>query len=131
MDKNILTPIQSWSFPPEFSPGIQPTRLVSGEENIKQSLQILFSTLRGERIHRFDYGFPFREMAFETQTLSMQVYITNSIKQAVALFEPRVKLEDVVIDEEKAGEGIWKILLVYTILQNGEKDTLTYTWNTI
>lgn len=131
MNEDILNSVRSWSFPPEFSPDIQPTRLVSSKENIKQSLQILFSTLRGERVHRPEYGFPFREMVFETNTLSTQVRVKDSIKQAVARFEPRVRLEEIIINELKAQDGIWEILLTYTIIQSGENDSLTYAWDNI
>lgn len=128
MSDEVVKPIRSWSFPLEFSPKINPTHMVSGEENIRQSLQILFSTVLGERIHRPDYGYSFREIAFESNMLSTRVLIINNIKRAVALHEPRIRVDQVLIDNRQSIEGILEIQLHYTIVQNEMKDFLAYSF---
>lgn len=131
MDEDMPILMRSWSFPPEFSPDIRPTKLVSGKENVRQSLLILFSTRPGERVYRPEYGFSFEEIMFEPNTLGSKTRILNSIKRAVARFEPRVRLNQVRINEEKALEGTWEIELNYTLVSNGEEDSLTYVFSRI
>lgn len=131
MNEDMPILMRSWCFPPEFSPDSQPTKLVSGRENIRQSLLILFSTRLGERIYRPDYGFSFEEIVFDPITLGSKTRIIKSIKQAVARFEPRIRLKQVQINDEKALNGTLEIELVYTILSNEEEDSFTYVFNKI
>ena len=39
---------RGWSFPPRFTPGGAAVAMVSDEEDIQQSLGLLFATRRGE-----------------------------------------------------------------------------------
>lgn len=125
MDEDRVLPIRSWSFPPHFSAGIRPTRLVSGKENIRQSLTILFSTKPEERIYRPEYGFPLEEIAFEPRSLGSKTLIINNIKRVVAQFEPRIRLNGVTINEKEGEEEVWEIRLDYTLTGNGEDDSLS------
>ena len=47
---------RGWSFPPTFTRGDNGVTLVDEVEDIKQSLIILLSTIKGERIMQPDYG---------------------------------------------------------------------------
>ena len=53
-----------WSFPPALDKDGTPTRMSAYEENIRQSLWTLLSTSPGERVHRYDYGFPVHQFVF-------------------------------------------------------------------
>lgn len=55
---------QGWNFPPEFHEGINPTIMVSDEEDIRQSLRILLATRKGERIMNLDYGTNLHNLIF-------------------------------------------------------------------
>ncbi len=127
MDTNRQEEISSWAFPPEFNPGIYPTRLVTGVENIRQSLEILFSTLPGERVHRADYGFSFKEIVFEPTNLGTRTLIEDHLRRAVEVFEPRIRIDQLAIDDTDIVEGIWKIYMEYTILQYNTTDQITYS----
>ena len=47
---------RGWSFPPRFDDRQYTIMMVEEEEDIRQSLRILFSTLPGERLMKPDYG---------------------------------------------------------------------------
>ena len=50
-----------WSFPPVLTDtGVQ---LSGYEQDIRESLHVLFSTAPGERVCRYDYGCPLRRSA--------------------------------------------------------------------
>lgn len=125
-DKNTFVE-KSWIFPPEFVKGVNPTRLIDGDENIRQSLKILFSTLPGERVHRSDYGFSFKEMIFEPAELNTRIYIEKSIEEAILVYEPRIQLNRVIIHDSDATNGKWKIQIDYTIKENDTPDSFTYS----
>jgi len=59
-----------WDFPPTFhkeAPGVE---LVSDEEDIRSSLDILFSTDPGERVMQPLYGCALRKFVFEPMNVS-------------------------------------------------------------
>ena len=76
-----------WSFPPVLTDtGVQ---LSGYEQDIRESLHVLFSTAPGERVCRYDYGCPLRRYAFEPLTVQTTVRLRNDISRAVTLYEPR------------------------------------------
>lgn len=114
-----------WAFPPAFikNSGVE---MVSDEEDIEQSLQILFSTTAGERVFRFDYGSNIRQFVFEEMNLSIENLIIDHIKQSVLFFEPRIKIEDVSVEKKDPLDGILWINMEYTILKTNNRSNMVY-----
>lgn len=52
---------RGWSFPPVLTE--QGMRMSAYEQDIEESLRVLFSTSPGERVCRYDYGCPLRRYA--------------------------------------------------------------------
>ena len=70
---------RGWSFPPELTDsGI---KMSAYEQDIEESLRILFSTSPGERVNRYDYGCPLRRYAFEPITTETITKMRNDITQ--------------------------------------------------
>ena len=68
-----------WSFPPVLTDtGVQ---LSGYEQDIRESLHVLFSTAPGERVCRYDYGCPLRRYAFEPLTVQTTVRLRNDISR--------------------------------------------------
>ncbi len=105
---------KGWAFPPAFIKG-QGVEMVSNEEDIEQSLRILFSTTQGERIFRFDYGCNVRQWVFEEINLSTKTMIIETIEQAIQSFEPRINVEKIEVETKDITEGILWIHLDYII----------------
>ncbi|MFI3306808.1 MAG: GPW/gp25 family protein [Rikenellaceae bacterium] len=115
-----------WAFPPELEQGgSESTKMVSDEENIRQSLWVLLSTSPGERVHRCDYGCAIRKYAFEEMTISTQTLLRDEIERAVVMFEPRVKLNRVLFTPIER-DGVLNIELQYTILQTNRRTNMVY-----
>lgn len=116
---------RGWSFPPEIGKGASPTKMVSQEEDIRQSLFILFNTHPGERIHR-TYGCDLRQFLFESITETVKTRIMDIIEQAVLLYEPRIILEKVHINTESELKGYILIDLTYTIRMTNKRSNMVY-----
>ncbi len=116
---------KGWSFPPEFKKDGVPTVMISEEENIRQSLQTLMSTTPGERIHRYDYGCPIKQYAFEIMDVTTQTIMRELIERSVILFESRISLNKVSFDIKPEGGMIW-IHLDYTIRQTNRRSNMVY-----
>lgn len=89
--------------------------MVSEEEDIQQSLSILFTTIPGERVFRYNYGCNIHQWVFGEITLSDKTLMTEMIEQAIWNFEPRIQTEKIEIDTKDISEGILWIILDYLI----------------
>ena len=116
---------KGWARPSGFDRNGQPTRMVSNEENIRQSLRTLLGTSPGERAHRYDYGCPLRQYAFEVMDVSTLTLLRDEIVRAVVMFEPRVELNRVDF-EVNDREGILNIILDYTVRQTNRRTNMVY-----
>lgn len=112
-----------WGFPPEITEN--GLKMSSYEQDIKESLIILFSTSPGERVNRYDYGCPLRQYAFEQLNAQLLVRIRNDINRAVTLYEPRILLEDVSF-EIQYDEGVLLIHLTYTVIRTNSRSNMVY-----
>lgn len=113
-----------WEFPPAFDQrGI---RMVDAFADIRQSLEILFSTTKGERIFRSEYGCNIRNWTFSTINLSEKTLIKDAIKEAIRYGEPRITLENIDIEVKNILEGELWIHLTYLINAINRSDNLVF-----
>ncbi len=85
------------SFPPRVGPD---GRLAwsSGEDNIRESIQVILLTEPGERIMRADFGAGLEEFLFEPNTVTTRHLIQDRILKALARWEPRIRVMAVTVD---------------------------------
>ena len=112
-----------WSFPPEITD--KGTKMSAYEKDIEESLSILFSTSPGERVNRYDYGCPLRFFTFEPLTLQTVERMRNAISRSVVLYEPRIVLEDISIEEEP-DMGRILIKLTYSIIRTNNRNNMVF-----
>lgn len=114
---------RGWSFPPTI--GDDGARMSEYEQDIRESLTILFGTSPGERVMRYDYGCPLRHYAFEPITTQTLTRMRNDISRAITLYEPRIELEDVSF-EDRAQEGLLLIQLTFTVIRTNNRNNMVY-----
>lgn len=115
-----------WQFPPEFSPGGADVAMASGIEDIVQSLEILLGTRLGERIMAEDFGSSLDEFLFEEIRPSVINEIREMITEAVLYHEARIELNQVDIDQSRAGEGLLQIRLDFTVVSSNSRFNMVY-----
>lgn len=81
-----------WAFPPSFSAGGQQVAMVSDEEDVHQSLGLLFATRRGERMMMESYGASLQEWLYAEVDEELVSSLCTAIEEAVLLHEPRIEL---------------------------------------
>ncbi len=114
---------RGWSFPPVLTE--DGAEMSTYEDDIRESLTILFSTCPGERATRYDYGCPLRKYAFEPMTDQTIERMRSDIARAIILFEPRIELEDVSF-ELHSNEGVLEIIISYTVVRTNNRNNLVY-----
>lgn len=117
-----------WGFPPEFHKhgGKVNLKTVTAEDDIRESLTILLSTMPGERVMQPAYGCRLKAMLFENINESTVTEIKDVIERAVLFFEPRITLNGIDVDAENIYEGRIDIKLSYTIRTTNTRSNIVY-----
>ena len=115
-----------WSFPPEFPGGGAEVVMVSGVQDIHQSLQILFATRRNERPMQESYGCNLHEAMFELIDHSLNSRISALITDAVLRHEPRVALEELDVSQDRDDAAVLRISLIYRVLTTNSRYNMVF-----
>jgi phage baseplate assembly protein W len=124
MDKSFLG--KGWGFPLEFDPVLKAVRMVSEEEDIAESLRILFATRTGERVMQPTYGCGLHALVFETVNERLVSDIQEAIEHAILFFESRVHLERVSVDAHRSNEGLLLIDVDYSVRSTNTRNNIVY-----
>ena len=103
-----------WGFPPTFIKGLNGVVMISDEEDIKSSLEILLTTTVGERILQPKYGCDLSKYVFDPLDTTLKTVIKTLIEDAILFYEPRILVDQVEL-EDNPNEGILLIKIDYTI----------------
>ncbi len=115
-----------WAFPPTFKKSLQTNEMVSDEQDILQSLQILFSTQLKERVMRSEYGCDLSPLLYENITTTLKTKIKADIENAILLFEPRISLENVLFKSDDENTGIIYLEIVFKIKSTNSRKNFVY-----
>lgn len=115
-----------WSFPPAFTKGGAEVELVSGVEDIHQSLQILLSTNTGERIMQEDFGCDLNNVLFEEMDQGLVNTLTTLISDAILYYEPRITLDRLDVSESETQQGLLLITLEYTVRSTNSRFNMVF-----
>ncbi|MCA8829715.1 GPW/gp25 family protein [Hymenobacter pini] len=117
---------RGWSFPTAFEPSTLQLTLVAEEEDIRQSLYILFNTHPGERIMHPEYGCALRQFLFEQIDSSVITRIKATVDKAVLLFEPRVSLLGVEVHTGSINDGVLLLEVDYRVRTLNSRHNVVY-----
>jgi hypothetical protein len=121
MDTELSFLGTGWSFPPTFNNQLNTVTMVSGEEDIAQSLQILLGTRPGERVMQPAFGCNLDVMLFESITATLITQVRDLIETAILYYEPRIELNSIEINSSDTLEGVVLIELDYTVKANNSR----------
>lgn len=99
--------------------------MVSDFDDIKESLEILLSTQIGERFLQPEYGADLSSFVFEPMSMMNQIKMKDMIFNAIYMFEPRIKPDDVVMTD-MLYEGKIILDIQYTIKATNSRHNLVY-----
>ena len=117
-----------WSFPPTFKNQTGTIEMVSDENDIFQSLQILLSTELKERIMRSDYGCDLNALLYESITITLLTKIKGIIENAILKYEPRIDLIEVDFYTEDSLNGVINIAITYKIRATNSRKNFVFPY---
>jgi len=115
-----------WSFPPSFAAGGAEVHTVSGVEDIEQSLAILLSTRRGERVMQDEFGCDLSEFLFGEITSGLVGRLRDMIADAILHHEPRITVNGIEVSESEAQSGLLLIEIDYTVRATNSRFNMVY-----
>ena len=116
-----------WSFPPAFHQGKGTVLMTSGVEDINKSLEILFSTMQGERVMQPEYGSDLSRFLFEPANTTLLTYMKDLINDAILYHEPRIRLLNLKLDDRSL-EGRIDIVLEYQVKGTNSRYNYVYPY---
>lgn len=128
MANQVLTDIygRGWAFPPQFllensssfhnGAGV---KMAEGDEDVRQSLKVLFLTEPGERIMRESYGCGLYRYMFENISDDLIANIQNQIQESILRYEPRANV--INIDVHRAINSFNRLQVKVTYRLSGSE----------
>ena len=118
-----------WAFPAAIS-RTGSIRLVTGTAEIDAAIRMILSTVPGERVMRPDFGCSMWEQLFAPLTAGTLGLIEQAVREALARWEPRIRVNSVLATAEQ-GTGTVHIALGYVIRSTNDVRNLVFPFYTI
>lgn len=90
-----------------------------GEANIREAIRIVLQCAPGERLRRPSFGAGLDRFLFEPNTTLTRRQIEERISRALAAWEPRITLEDVVVDGDPVDPARALATVTFRIVATG------------
>jgi phage baseplate assembly protein W len=116
---------RGWSFPPEFDESGQ-LRMSADDDDIRESLHLLFTTAAGERLMRPEYGGGLDRHVFARINATSITMMADEIRSAILHFEPRILVEDVRVDDSGVGEGRLLFEVAYQVIATNTRSNMVF-----
>jgi phage baseplate assembly protein W len=114
-----------WKFPLQVTPAgtIAQARF---EQRIEESIYLILSTAKGERVMLPDFGCNIHELVFEVNNPTNIAVITQSVRQALVAFEPRIDVLDISTETDPEVQNLLLIRINYRVRANNARGNLVY-----
>ena len=96
------------------------------EQDIRESIWIILSTRKGERVMRPDFGCGIHDLVFEVINTSTLNDIETRVREALAAFEPRIDVDRVNAESNGGLDGQLRISIDYQIRGTNNQLNLVY-----
>jgi phage baseplate assembly protein W len=100
-------------------------------DDIDQSIRIVLLTAPGERVMRPEFGCHIWDLLFEPVTPNLLGRIGHAVRKALAQWEPRVEVEDVVPEPDPDNSALIRVLISYRVKTTNDRRNLVYPFYVI
>jgi uncharacterized protein len=115
-----------WSFPPTFDIDKGAVVMAQGDEDIHQSLKILFSTMLRERVMLPDYGSKLPGYVFGSIGPALFTQIQDALNWSILYYEPRISQVKIDVAADNFADGIVTISLSYVVVQTNARSNMVF-----
>lgn len=97
----------------------------AGEQNVRECIRIVLMTELGERLRRPDFGAGLSLFLMEPNTVTTRRQIQDRIVKALALWEPRIEVDRVVVEPASDDPDAATATIVYRLVATGAHEAVT------
>ncbi len=120
---------RSLAFPPRVGANGQMT-WSEGEDNIRESIGLILRTRPGERLMLPEFGCSLERYLFEPNTISTLRLIQEEVKRAISRWEPRVRLDDIVVETNAKDVRVVDVTIFFTLVATQTRDKVSMSMTT-
>jgi uncharacterized protein len=106
-------------------------KLTNSSDDIDRSIQIVLVTAPGERVMRPQFGCRIWDLLFEPVTPNLLGLIAESVRDALAQWEPRIEVEDVTPAADGDDSALVRIQISYRVRATNDRRNLVYPFYVI
>jgi phage baseplate assembly protein W len=114
-----------WKFPVQLD-GQREIALSSYEEDIREAIWIILSTVPGERLMRPDFGCGIHEHVFAPNNTRTAGLVRFHVEEALNRWEPRIDLQEVKVEADPSNPAVLLISIDYQVRSTDSRFNLVY-----
>jgi Bacteriophage baseplate protein W len=95
------------------------------EESVRQSIWLILSTAKGERVMRPDFGCGIHDLVFDTNSASTAGRVVAEVRDTLLRFETRIDVREVQVQPSGDGE-VLLISIAYEVRATNNAFNLVY-----
>ena len=114
-----------WSFPVAIN-GRGGFALAGGAQDIEQAMRIILLTPKGQRPRRPEFGCSIHDLIFAPNTVATARLAESYVAEALAMWEPRITVQEVVAESDPDNDGRMYIRISYEIRATHDRRALVY-----
>ena len=96
------------------------------EESVSQSIWMILSTARGERVMRPDFGCGIHDLVFAPNTPGTAGQVVHEVREALVLWEPRIDVLGVDAVPDATEANLLRIAISYQVRTTNNRFNLVY-----
>jgi phage baseplate assembly protein W len=116
---------RGWKFPFRLDSNGK-IMLSSGEDDVLESIRIILSTSKGERVMQPDFGCGIHDLVFSSMSTTTIGMIEESVRDALVFYEPRIDVLKVVARSDEARDGLIEINIEYRVRATNNEYNMVY-----
>jgi phage baseplate assembly protein W len=114
-----------WKFPLQ----VTPTGTIAQakyEQRIEESIYLILSTAKGERVMLPDFGCGIHELVFASNNTTTIALVVQKVREALVAFEPRIDVLDISAESAPDQLNLLLIRVNYRVRANNARGNLVY-----
>jgi phage baseplate assembly protein W len=112
-----------WKFPLQVTPAGRIAQ-AKYEQRIEESIYLILSTAKGERVMLPEFGCGIHDLVFEPNNPGTVAATAQSVRAALTRFEPRIDVLDLTVEPQEA--NLLLVRISYRIRANNAIGNLVY-----
>jgi phage baseplate assembly protein W len=120
---------RGWAFPVVIDPRSGDIATAQYEADVRQSIQIILGTARGERVMRPDFGCGIHDLVYDAMDTALVTRIETGVREALSRYEARVEVLNVSVDTAGFIRGELVVQLEYRVRMTNQRHNLVYPFH--